>query len=118
MSGGASRILLLEGERVDCGVLLVGLRCSAPLGVRMEGEWAELGRRGVQSWCGCSGLRPLWYCVAMHPKRLAFYYGPQEAVAHLDRPEVTAVLVIRDTYQPWDNPGFAQWLQVTFMSQK
>ena len=54
----------------------------------------------------------MWW--AMHEtKRIVVSYGPQEAVEHLDRLDATAVLVIRDTYQPWDNPGFAQWLQVT-----
>ena len=51
----------------------------------------------------------------MQKKKTTFRYGPQEDVADLERPEAIAVLVICDTYQPWSNPGFANWLQITFM---
>lgn len=51
--------------------------------------------------------------MPVHPIR--FQYGPQEAVAWLDNPQSTAVLVLRDGYHTWSNPGFARWQQATFM---
>lgn len=44
-----------------------------------------------------------------------FQYGPQEAIHLISRPCSTAVLVLRDSYHVWDNPGFSRWLQLTFM---
>ena len=53
--------------------------------------------------------------LAMPARATHFQYGPQEAVGTLLRPHATAVLVLRDGYHVWENPGFARWLQVTFM---
>ena len=50
-----------------------------------------------------------------HARATHFQSGPQEAVGTLLRPHATAVLVLRDGYHVWENPGFARWLQVTFM---
>jgi hypothetical protein len=61
------------------------------------------------------GMVKCYYFAMTTIKGLLLCYGPQEAVGYLDNPAVTAVLVIRDNYQLWENPGFSIWKQVTFM---